>query len=215
MIYWLKHYLTALFIAMLPFVATAQSVAVKTNLFGWATTTTNLGLEFGMSRHSTLQLLGYLNPWDFGTDRHHFRFWAAQPEYRYWFCEKFNGWFLGVHAMGGQYNALGINFPLQQLVWGNNSFENQLFSAADHKSGWPDLRHENLGRHAEGWYVGGGISVGYQWMLSKHWNFEASVGVGYLYSPLTYYGRCRQIIDKRRLNYGGPTNAQLSFLYLF
>ena len=192
-----------------------QSVAVKTNLFGWATTTTNLGLEFGLSKHSTLQLLGYLNPWDFGKDDHHFHLWAAQPEYRYWFCEKFNGHFIGVHAMGGQYNAMDINFPLKALVWGNTYADNAVFPASDHISGWPNLRNENLGRHAEGWYVGAGITYGYQWMLSKHWNFEASIGIGYLYSPLKYFGRCQQVIDKRHLSYFGPTNAQLSFLYIF
>ena len=66
----------------LPSALEAQSVAVKTNLLGWATTTTNLGLEFGLSRHSTLEVMGYLNPWDFGVNDRHFHFWAAQPEYR-------------------------------------------------------------------------------------------------------------------------------------
>lgn len=28
------------------------------------------------------------------------------------------------------------------------------------------------GRHYEGWYVGGGLIYGYQWLLNKHLNFE-------------------------------------------
>ena len=189
-------------------------IGVKTTLIGWGTTTTNLGVEVGVGKHSTLQAMGYLNPWDF-SDNRHFRFWMAQPEYRYWFCGKFNGHFIGVHALGGQYNAMKINFPLQMLMWGETAESNPAFPESDHGNGWPDLTGANAGRHVEGWFAGAGITYGYQWILSKHWNLEASIGVGYAYSPLTYYGRCQQVIDKRKLHYVGPTNAQISFMYVF
>lgn len=208
-------YFIILTATLIPHHIGAQAVAIKSNLFGWATTTTNIGAEFGLSRHSTLQVMGYLNPWDFGKDDRHFRFWTVQPEYRYFFCEKFNGHFIGVHALGGEYNAMGINFPLKALVWGNAYDLNPNFDATEHNNGWPNLQGHDLGRHVEGWYIGGGITYGYQWMLNNHWNFEASIGVGYVYSPLRFYGRCQQVIDRRHLNYFGLTNAQLSFLYFF
>lgn len=189
-------------------------VAVKTNLLGWATTTTNIGLEVGAGRHTTLQLMGYLNPWELGQDRH-YRLWTLQPEYRYWFCSKFNGHFLGFHVLGGQYNAKNINFPLQSLVWGHSYEENNGFPDSDHEGSCPNIEGANSGRHVEGWHFGLGISYGYQWILSKHWNLEASIGVGYVYSPMTYYGRCQRTIDRRHLNYIGPTNAQISFMYVF
>lgn len=195
--------------------SSSAQVAIKSNLIGWGVITPNLGIEAGTSKHSTVELMAYLNPWEFGEDKKHFKFWTIQPEYRYWFCERFNGWFLGVHLLGGEYSAMGINFPLRKLTWGNAYDLNPDFNISDHSTGWPDLRGENLGRHAEGWYAGGGISVGYQHPISKHWNLEASVGIGYVYSDLRYYGRCRQRIDKRHLNYAGITNLQLSFLYLF
>lgn len=210
--------LTKILIAgvMLCFSALSASAqfAIKTNALGWATTTTNLGIEFGMGQKSSLQILGYFNPWNFNND-HHFKVWAAQPEYRYWFCQKFNGWFLGVHAIGGEFNAMKVNFPLHALTWGKNTYENPLFPEDDHTTGWPDIRGNNKGRHVEGWDVGGGISAGYQWVLGTHWNIEASLGVGYVYSHLQYIGRCQQTIDKRDINYVGPTNAQVSFLYFF
>lgn len=195
--------------------ATAQ-VAVKTNLAGWGTTTANIGVEVGLSRHATLQVLGYLNPWEFGEDRH-FRLWSVQPEYRWWWsCGKYNGHFLGIHALGGEYNAKRVNFPLRGLLVGGSLTErNDAFPSSDHEGLWPDIEGANAGRHVEGWYIGGGLSYGYQWILSRHWNFEASVGVGYVYSPLSYYGRCAQVIDRRELHYVGPTNAQLSFVYVF
>lgn len=189
-------------------------VGLKTNVIGWGLTTANLGIEVGVGEHSTLQALGYLNPWDFSGEKY-LHAWMVQPEYRYWFCSKFNGHFLGVHALGGQYNAKRLNFPLKGLMWGTPSEVNDNFPASDHGDGWPNLRGANAGRHVEGWYVGVGLTYGYQWVLSKHWNLEASLGVGYAYTPLTYYGRCQQTIDKRRLHYVGPTNAQLSFMYVF
>lgn len=189
-------------------------IAIKTNALEWATTTINLGIEAGVSNHSTLELTGALNPWNFPND-HHFKFWKVQPEYRYWFCNTFSGHFLGVHLLGGEYNAKKINFPFDGLTWGRPYYENDRFPESDHSNGWPNLRGKYSGRHVEGWYIGAGITYGYQWVLSKHWNIEASLGVGYVYSPLKYWGRCEQCIDKRNLNYVGPTNAQVSFLYFF
>lgn len=211
---WIKQLFAVALLTASTVPACAQ-VGVKTNLAGWATTTTNVGMEVGLSKHSTFQVMGYLNPWDFANGRH-FRFWTAQPEYRYyWSCGKYNGHFVGVHALGGEYNAKKLNFPLKALVWGDAYDRNPNFAAADHEGGWPDLTGENSGRHVEGWYIGAGVSYGYQWILSKHWNFEGSVGVGYVYSPMKYYGRCKQCINKHRLNYVGPTNAQLSLIYIF
>lgn len=196
------------------FAADAQDVAIKTNFLTWATTTPNIGVEFGLGRKSTIQLFGDINPWDFGDDKH-FRVWTITPEYRYWFCEKFGGHFIGVHALGGQYNAKNVNFPLKSLIISSSVSEVNPDIPGQTESGWPDLTGDNSGRHAEGWYMGAGITYGYQWMLSKHWNLEASLGVGYVYSGLTFYGRCDKTIDKRKLHYVGPTKAAVSLMYVF
>ena len=82
----------------------AQKIALKTNLLYDATTTLNLGLELDLARSWTLDLSGSLNPWKFKDDKK-FRLWMVQPEARYWFCQKFNGHFIGFHAMGGQFNV--------------------------------------------------------------------------------------------------------------
>lgn len=182
----------------------AQTAAVKTNLLGWASTSLNIGAELGLGRKSTVQLFGTLNPWQFGDTR--FRFWNVMPEYRYWFCEKFCGHFIGIHALGGEYNLRNVKVPLTNL---------------------PDLTGDNKGRHVEGWYVGGGITYGYQWMLSRHWNLEASLGIGYAYSPFKYFGRCDRLFDKDgnpapegadksgTCHYVGPTKLAVSIMYVF
>lgn len=186
------------------FTTQAQEIAIKTNLLGWATTSPNIGAEFGLGRKSTVQIFGAINPWAFGDTK--FRFWNVEPEVRYWFCEKFTGHFLGIHLLGGEYNLWNVKVPFTTL---------------------PDLTGNNKGRHAEGWYMGGGITYGYQWMLSKNWNLEASLGLGYAYSPYKYYGRCDRLLDSDgnplpegkkesdKTSYFGPTKVAVSLMYVF
>ncbi len=80
----------------------AQDISVKTNGLYWLTTSLNAGVEIGISPKMTLELAAAYNPWTFKNDKK-MRFWLAQPEARYWFCEKFEGHFVGVHLHGAQY----------------------------------------------------------------------------------------------------------------
>ena len=80
----------------------AQEVAVKTNALMWATTTLNAGVEMALSPKYTLELAAAYNPWTFKNDKK-MHLWLAQPELKYWLCEKFEGHFLGLHLHGGQY----------------------------------------------------------------------------------------------------------------
>lgn len=82
--------------------AGAQDIAVKTNALIWATTTPNAGVEVALNPKYTLELVGAYNPWTFENDKK-MHFWLVQPELKYWFCEKFEGHFMGVHLHGAQY----------------------------------------------------------------------------------------------------------------
>lgn len=172
----------------------AQQVALKTNLLYDAATTPNIGLEVGIDKKHTMQVFYGLNPWKFGSgeDEKFVKHWVVNPEFRYWFCHRFNGSFLGIHAFGGQYDAYGIKPP---FGW------------------WDELKDY---RH-EGWFVGGGIAYGYQWVLSRHWNFEASIGVGAAYITYDKFncGICGAKIDDGHKIYIGPTKLALSLLYMF
>ena len=173
--------------------ANAQKVALKTNLLYDATTTPNLGAELAMGKKPTLQLFYGLNPWKFASDRtKQLRHWLLMPEYRYWTCQKFNGHFFGIHALGGQYNVGGIDLP------------NPVFKDLDEK-------------RYEGWYAGGGLTYGYQWLLSRHWNLEASVGVGYIRFHYKEFPctECGALIQENNKNYFGPTKLALSLMYCF
>ena len=80
----------------------AQNVAVKTNGLYWLTMTPNAGIEFALNKKVTLDLSAAYNPWTFKADKK-MRFWFVQPEAKYWFCEKFEGHFVGLHLHGAQY----------------------------------------------------------------------------------------------------------------
>ena len=165
---------------------------IKTNLLYWATTTPNLGVEVATGKKHTAQVFFGLNPWkQSGGDHSSLRHWMVMPEYRYWFNQNFEGWFLGVHALGGQYNVGGVKFPFGLL------------------KGLRDHRYE-------GWYAGGGITAGKQWILSRHWNLEASIGLGYIHTKYDKFecGTCGEKIKSAHKNYVGPTKVALSLIYL-
>lgn len=174
----------------------AQKVAVKTNLLYDATSTINLGAEFGLAPKWTLDVSANYNPWTFSKNKK-WQHWLVQPEARYWFCNKMMGHFVGFHLIGGSYNVGNINADFKFL--GTN------FSKLK------DYRYE-------GWFVGAGIAYGYTWALSKHWNFEAEIGVGYTYSQSDQFecAECGEKLDNNKPhNYVGPTKAALNLVYVF
>ena len=174
--------------------ASAQQVAVKTNLLYDATTTPNIGAEVGIGKKHTMQLYYGLNPWEFSGDNggKYFKHWLLEPEYRYWFCHRFQGSFVGIHGLGGEFNAANVKLPFGI------------------EKGLRDHRYE-------GWYIGGGLTYGYQWVLSRHWNFEASLGVGVIYADYQKYecGECGRKVGDDDTFYVGPTKAVLSLIYMF
>ena len=87
----------------------AQQTALKTNTLFWATTTPNVGVEFGITRQITLDLWGAYNAWKFSNDMK-LNMYLFQPEVRYWFCRKFEGHFIGVHGHWGHFNIGQIPF---------------------------------------------------------------------------------------------------------
>ena len=176
--------------------AKAQNVALKTNLAYDATASVNLGLEFAMSRKWTMDVSGNLNAWNMPKDMK-WKHWFVQPEARYWFCEKFGGHFLGIHAQAGQFNVGGIK--------NNIKFLGTDFSKLT------DSRYQ-------GWMAGGGISYGYAFILGRSWNLELEVGVGYnytLYDRFECAGCGRKVEEDQEHHYVGPTKAAINLVYLF
>ena len=170
----------------------AQKVAVKTNLLYGATTSPNLALEFALGKKVTLEAGGGLNLWTFD-DNKKFKHWLVQPELRYWFCESFNGHFIGLHGHGAEFNVSNWDIPVGRL----------------------DIFKE---KRYEGYLYGAGLSYGYQWMLNNRWNLELSLGGGFArvdYDKFDGTHYCGEKLDEGTYNYWGVTKAAISFIYFF
>ena len=175
--------------------AFAQKAALKTNLLYDAALSPQLGLEVGLAPKWSLDLSGQLNLWSL--KGHKWRHWLVQPEARYWFCHRFQGHFLGLHVLGGEYNV--GNIPHGFMFLGT------------------DLRNLKNRRY-EGWGVGAGIAYGYDWAIARHWNIEAELGIGWIYTRFDEYpcATCgKKIASDKVHNYYGPTKLAVSIEYLF
>jgi len=189
--------------ALLAPLTSGAQFAVKTNLLYDATTTPNLGAEYGFNTKHSVNLVYGLNPWEFSSDKFGKRYakhWVVMPEYRWWHCSVFNGSFIGVHAMGGQFNAGSVD------LWLPGGFFNG-----------DNIVKEASDKRYEGNFIGLGFTYGYQYMLSRHWNLEAEIGVGYDYVWYDKFrcGECGAKVDKGHTNYIGITKIGLSVIYIF
>ena len=185
--------LAALFLTLT--VARGQNVALKSNLLYDATLTVNAGLEVGLAPRWSFDLSGNYNGW--AVNGHKWKHWLAQPELRYWFCDRFAGHFIGLHALGGEYN------------FGN--FDTKLSFLGTDYSVFADQRHQ-------GWYAGAGIAYGYSFILSRHWNLELELGAGYVYTRYDVFecqGCGKKVEENKPHHYVGPTKAAVNLVYNF
>jgi hypothetical protein len=163
----------------------AQRIGVKNNLLADATLSPNLAVEFSLGSRTTLEIYGSYNPFKLKDDKK-FKHWLAQPELRYWTCERFNGYFFGLHAFAGEFNVADLSFP--SFLKGN--------------------RYEGL-------MYGGGITFGHQWILGKRWNIEAAIGAGFARFEYDKFlcTKCAPKLDTGAYNYFGLTRTVVSIVY--
>jgi hypothetical protein len=124
------------------------------------------------------------------------RHWLIQPEARYWFCNRFEGHFLGIHGIVGGFNVGGI----------------KLF-------GWDDdplSTTYGLPYRYQGEAYGGGVSYGYHWVLSNRLSIEATLGLGLVFFDGKKYScpRCGSELEALNKTYVGPTKAAVSLIYM-
>ena len=178
-----------------------QKVALKNNLAYDALKTPNLSVELSMGRKWTLDTQVGMNFFLFTKNatsprykNKKFSHWLVQPELRYWTCDVFNGWFFGLHAHGGQMNIGGVDVPFV--------LQRKDDSMKEHRY--------------EGYFWGGGLSAGYQWVVSNRFNVEVSLGVGYVHAEYDKYNctTCGKKMGKGNADYIGPTKAAISLIYM-
>ncbi len=161
---------------------------IKTNLLYLATTTPNIAVEFGLARKWTMDVVFGLNPWDLNDRNGGIRHWLVQPEFRYWFCQRFEKHFIGLHGIYGQYQIMDVKLPFKDLT---------------------DERYD-------GWGAGAGISYGYHLPMAKRWAWEFTIGAGYIYFDYDKYscGTCDRYAGNYNKHYFGPTKAGVSLIYM-
>lgn len=75
----------------------AQNVGVKANALSFAHTALGMGAEMSLGYHWSTELYGVISPWKRTEDKAK-KYWAVQPEVRYWPCQAMVGHFFGVHV---------------------------------------------------------------------------------------------------------------------
>ncbi len=173
----------------------SAQVSLKTNLLSDATLSPDLGLELPLHKKWSLDISGNFNGWT--VDGHRWRHWIAQPELRYWLCERSTGHFFGLHIFGGQYNVGNIDMNFKLLGTDFSKLK--------------DSRYQ-------GWYGGAGIAYGYTWILSRHWSMEAEIGIGWSYTRYDKF-RCadcgKKIESDEPHSYFGVTKGAVNLVYVF
>ena len=185
--------------------------ALRTNLVYWGAmvpqVTPNLGMEFGLSKKMTLSLIGAYNPWEAkepDVSNKKLKHWVFEPEVRYWFCERFNGHAIGVHAIVGGFNVSEYNIPML-FHKENRYFGNILRLPKD-----SDTPNFNIGA------IGVGASYNYHWMVGKHFGIEFSLGLGFMYLQYERFDCevCSTPGEEFYLTYLGPTKIGINLIYI-
>lgn len=181
--------------------ADAQRIGVKTNALYLATSTPNIGLEYAFADRFSLELEGGYNPWTLDSDRNmKAKHLLVSPEVRYWFCEAFNGHFIGINANYTLFNLSGVDVPAV------------FFPSARSAMMLEDLKN----RRSEGWAAGAGLTYGCVWPIARRWNLECTVGLGYWYTDYDKFESRKCGLFQEHVSHGafGPTALGISFIYL-
>lgn len=162
---------------------------LKTNVLFWGMGMTNVSAEIDLAKHWSFTLPLCYSAWNYFTSTIKFRTLAVQPEFRYWFKEDNQRFFVGAHFGYAQYNvAVDGNYRIQ-----------------DHNGTSPAL--------------GGGISVGCRMPISKNekWHIEFTLGAGVygLHYDKFYNVNNGKLVDTHRKTYWGIDNAAVNISYRF
>lgn len=164
--------------------------AVKSNLLYDVTGTASIGVEWSFQQHWSLDLSAVFNVWTSNKGGKNFKNIGIQPELRYWFCDVFQGSFVGLHAHYDLFNVGTLSSSLYGKNMRNYRYEGRLYGA--------------------------GLSYGYHWILSNHWSLESVLGIGYAHIKYDKYPcqNCGSKIKTATREYVGPTKAAVNIIYM-
>ncbi len=172
-------------------------LTIKTNLLYDATATINLGVEFALGRNTTLDISGNYNAWYTDKSKNYkIRHSLIQPEFRYYFDERFKGHYVGVHLLAGEYNVNGGNWLFGTMI--------SMRTISDLEEG----RYQGVG-------YGVGATYGYVTPIANRLDLEFNIGVGYIFLDYDRYGsrKCAPFIESDSDGYIGLTKLGVTLSY--
>ncbi|MBR1933509.1 MAG: DUF3575 domain-containing protein [Prevotella sp.] len=165
--------------------------ALKTNLIGDAVLAFNFEVEvpFGKDREWSLMAEDWFPWYVWHHNSRAYEIWAVGLELRKWWGK-----------CPGRRPALSGNFAGLYLASGKYDWE------------WSSTGDQ-------GEFISTGVTYGYSWPLSKHWNLEASASIGAVWGPRRHYNgefQDTHLIWKynSHIFYAGPTKIKLSLVWL-
>ena len=186
---------------ILPLAASAQIWTVQTNLLDWAALgTANIELGASVSQHFSLFAGGRYNPWEFHDE--------------VTVIDEGEEIIVDVPVLNQQQAVyLGVKY----WPWYVNSgfwiaVKGQYMPSFTNTGIWRAALRE--GRNG----FGGGLSAGYTFMLSKHFNLELGAGAwAGVFQEYGFYGSTKKydVREEGRKTFIFPDQVSLSFVYVF
>lgn len=177
--------------------ASAQKVAVSTNIIGWAgLLTPNASIQHATGQHISLEAAARYNCWSWKTEgtteqRQTEEVKSRQQAYslgvRWWPWNVYSGWWVAARLQYQEYDYGGLG----KLPW------------------IPD--------NEAGDAYGGVLLAGYALQLHRHWDLEFGLGLWGGYKTYTVYAcpYCGKITDKGAKTFVLPDQAMISLTYIF
>lgn len=153
----------------------------------------HVSLTYAPSTHWSYNVGGVIRPWARADEQSVNRYWFVDGQARYWFCQAYDGWFLGAQVNGGRYNIGGKELPF-------------------------GIKSPTADRKCDGYAIGGGIVGGYTFVISQHFNIELEAGVGYEYLDYEKYrcpGTCARSMGRKSHHYFGVNDFSINLQYVF
>ena len=173
--------------------ATAQQVSVSTNAIEWLNLgTINGELGVSVSRHFSIHVGARYNPWTFNRGDTKARYTDPLGETEKQFENRKQAYNLSVRWWPWWWYVRG-----QYMEYNRGGLFNHTAEEGDN--------------------VGGGIGVGYTYMLHKHWNIEFGAGIWAGQSKYTSYRctNCGTVLDKGTKFFVLPDDVFVSIIYVF
>ena len=152
----------------------------------------NPQVEVKISKHSALQTEFTYSPWREIKGGRHMHFGLFTNEYRYYFREANDGWYVGAEA-----GIMLFDVSKPQVANGKIGLQN---------------------RYCKGYGCLAGAVVGYEWRFAERWMLDAYVGFGYLHSKYNGYSLDGEIQmnphrpDYKQPKYPDPFNSSAEWI---